>query len=547
MATLPTATNPRLKKYGMLTSTSYAGASYDASSRSSVELGGWNPTLRSPDAALLPERKQLDARTRDLERNSGWAYAGVTRKLDNTLGANVRMQLQPDYAALGITKEEARTFSKQVEGEWRLYTRDMGRRCDAGKRLTFGGMARVLLWHWTVDGRCLAVPVNLPKRGARYATAFMLIDPVRLTNPRGQPNTWQMRDGIEIDQYNAPIAYNIRNQHPGDYLLTDPTNSYSWTRIPAETSWGRRRVVHAFDQRQAEQTNGISALIVAMKRLKMIETHADLRIQKAAIEATFAAFIKSSLPSEVLFKGLTEAPTGYQGDVDDLALYTDFVADYHEKNQYKLNGARVGQLLPNESFEVVKSEGPGQDYEVAERAWLRYFCSIIDISYEQLSGDWSGVNYSTARALLSQVWKATQRLLDTFGDAVLTPMFLLWLEEAVMTGRVKLPAGAPDFYEATAAWCNPIWTGPGAGYLDPKKERDAEVVGRNGGNLTLKDMLAEEGKDWEDHIDQLALEQDALKAAKLPIPQPSSVDGRQIIEPTDAIAEAEVGTQGLGK
>lgn len=528
----------------MLSSTSYAGASYDASSRSSVELGGWNPSLRSPDSALLPERKQLDARTRDLERNSGWAYAGVTRKLDNTLGANVRMQLQPDYQALGITKEAGRAFAKSVEAEWRLYTRDLNKRCDAGKRLTFGGMARVLLWHWTIDGRCLAVPVNLPNRGARYATAFMLVDPVRLTNPYGRPNTYQMRDGIEIDRYNAPIAYNIRNQHPGDYLLADPTNSYSWTRIPAETAWGRKRVIHAFDQRQAEQTNGLSALVVAMKRLKMIETHADLRIQKAAIEATFAAFIKSSLPSEVLFKGLTEAPDGYQGDVDDLTAYTDFVADYHEKNQYKLNGARVGQLLPNESFEVVKSEGPGQDYEAAERTWLRYFASIMDISYEQLSGDWSGVNYSTARALLAQVWKATQRLLESFGDAVLTPMFALWLEEAIGTGRVAVPAGGPDFYEAMSAYCNPVWTGPGAGYLDPKKERDSEVVARNGGNLTLQDMLAERGIDWEDYVDQLELEKDALEAAGLPLPQPAAVGGKQIIESADAIAEAEAGQQG---
>jgi lambda family phage portal protein len=493
-------------------------SAFDAASYTSVELGGWHPSIRSPDGALWHEQVIIDARTRDLSRNSSHATTGVKRKTDNVLGANVRLQVQPDWQALGITADAARALAKNIEAEWRLYTMDPGKYVDASRRLTFGGLARVLYWHHCFDGRALTLPVWLPKRGGRYGTAFQLVDPLRLCNPRGMPDAWNMRGGVEIDRYGAPVAYNIRNQHPGDLILSQPGNSYSWTRIPSETSWGRKRVIHWFNQEQAEQTNGISMLVPAMKRLKMLETRSDLELQAAAINATFAAFVKSALPSDALFNALTTAPDGSD---DSIALITDYSAfqnAYYDQRGYTLNGSRVGHLLPGEEFQTVSSDRAGTAFEASERVWLRSVASDLDLSYEQLSGDWSQVNYSSARALLNEIWKGVLAEREMFGDGVLTPMFTVWLEEAIETGRVVLPKGAPSFAEARGAYCRLVWTGPGRGYIDPKKERDAESTARNGGNLTLRDALAEDGADWEEHVEQLAREQDALKAAGLPYP-----------------------------
>lgn len=506
-----------LKKSAYLTGVS--GRAFDAGSRTSVELGAWNPSLRSPDGAMLGERWTIDARTRDMVRNSGWTQAAIARKLDNVLGPNVRVQSTPDSEALGITHDQARDLGKKIQAEWRLYTRDPGKYVDAGRRLNFGGIARVLFWHWIVDGRCLALPLNLPRRGGRYATAFMLVDPVRLSNPYSMPNSYKLRDGIEIDQYGAPVAYNIRNAHPGDMLLADPTKMFLWTRVPAETSWGRRRVIHWFDQQQAEQSNGMSKLVAVLKKLRMLETRDDLELQNAAIKATFAAFITSALPADTMFKALTEAPTGEDNaSLTQLEEYAAFQNTFYEQRDYQLNGTRLGHLLPGEKFETVKPDGPGGDFEVSQRVFLRHVASALDLTYEQLSFDWSQVNYSSARAALNEAWKSTTAALELFSDGVLTPMFDCWLEEAIATGRVVLPAGAPSFYEARAAYCSLIWTGPGRGYIDPLKEKKAVEIGLASGQDTLQDILAEDGRSPEDHFAQLAVEKELAASYGIPWP-----------------------------
>ncbi len=460
----------------------------------------------------------MDARQRDLSRNSGWAHAAGRRKVNNVLGAKVRLQVKPNIAALRISADEGRALAKAIEAEWEIYTGDEGKYVDAGRRLTFGGMARVAYWHHFYDGRCLILPVWLPNRGGRYGTAFQMVDPQRLSNPRGLPDSYTLRGGIEINRYGAPTAYHIRNQHPGDLILQNPRDSYSWTRIPAETQWGRRRVIHWFDQFQAEQSNGISILTIAMKRLRMLETRSDLELQKAAIKASYAAFVKSSLPSDVLFKALTEAPDGTDDDLTAFEDFTAFQTAYHAQRGYTFNGSKVGQLLPGEEFQAVGFDDPGADFEASERVWLRYVAAILDVSYEQLSYDWSQVNYSSARAALNEVWKATTAERDMFGDGVLTPMFALWLEEAIESGRVVLPKSIAGLRTGLMGYVRPCWVGPGRGYIDAKKEREAERIARDGGNLTLRELLAEDGIDEEEHIEQLAREMELLKAAKLPYP-----------------------------
>jgi capsid protein len=82
-------------------------------------------------------------------------------------------------------------------------------------------------------------------------------------------------------------------------------------------------------------------------------------------------------------------------------------------------------------------------------------------------------------------------------------------------GLVEVPAGAPGFYEALPAYARAFWIGPGRGYIDPVKERQASAIGLENNLTTLERELAEQGLDLEEVLAQRAREQVALAEYEL--------------------------------
>ena len=92
-------------------------------------------------------------------------------------------------------------------------------------------------------------------------------------------------------------------------------------------------------------------------------------------------------------------------------------------------------------------------------------------------------------------------------------MYELWLAEAVARGRVI----APGFFDdplLRAAWCGARWIGPVQGSLDPQKEVEAAILQTHHGFRTHEQVTREMGGgDWEENAEQLARENELLKAA----------------------------------
>src|SRR6266702_10100 len=84
---------------------------YDAASYQKQEMGDWYPWVRSPDSEINVSRDIMVSRSRDLARNDGWASGGITRILDNTIGAHMRLSANPDYRALAM-------FEKAFDVTW---------------------------------------------------------------------------------------------------------------------------------------------------------------------------------------------------------------------------------------------------------------------------------------------------------------------------------------------------------------------------------------------------------------------------------------------
>lgn len=482
-----------------------------AADRWSSELANWNPALRSADSEWLGERNIVAARLHDIARNNGWVSGLLQRYVDQVIGSDFRLSYRPDYVALGLDAEWAHDFQAQVEAAFRQWANDTRCVCDASEQATFSGLLGLAFRHRLIDGEALALPQWLPGRpGVKYATAVQLIDPDRLSTPAGMVDNDTMRGGVEINVFGAAQAYHIRKVHPGEVYTTSP-EMMVWERVPRRTPWGRSRVIHFFEKERAAQTRGKSILTPIVERLKMEDRYSRIELQAALVNAIFAAFIESPFDTTLVEDGI---------DAAGVATYQQQRKAFHDDRRITLDGAQIPHLFPGEKFTMPSAAHPNSNFENFERTVLRYFAAATGQSYEQIAQDWSQTNYSSARAAMLETWKFMSARRGHFANGVATPIFALWFEEAVDRGDVVLPDGAPDFWEAFGAWTRCRWIGPGRGWVDPVKEAQAAVIRVQGGLSTMQDECAEQGKDYEEVMEQQARE--GAMRERLQLPEPSA-------------------------
>lgn len=467
-----------------------------AASRTARELRTWTPPLMSADAELQGEASSIAARAYDLERNNGVAAGIIRTQVDNILGTGLRLSARPDYIALGRTKEWADTWSRTTEAKWRGFANSTD--FDAARELNFGGASVVMLRTCLLSGDGLALPQWLPDRaGARWSTAFQLVDPARLTNPPGKIAGVGLREGIEISLYGEPVAYHIRKTHPGDSYLIG--GSADFERVPARTSFGRRRVLHLYEKLRPGQSRGKSILTSVMGAFKMLDHYQRTEMQTVVANSMIAAFIETPL----------------QGDqIAELFGSSKEYIDSRSEWNVKLEGASVIPLHPGDKLNSFTPTRPNSAYSQFVEAVLRYIGAGLNVPYELLLKDFSKTNYSSARAALLEAWRYFLAMREWLSTYWADPVYELWLEEAISRGEVE----APDFYENRAAWCACKWIGPGRGWIDPLKEAQAMDARLKSGTSTLERECAEQGDDWEEVLEQRAKE--TAKALELGLPDP---------------------------
>lgn len=482
---------------------------YDAADVTSGENALWRPALWSTDNEINIFRDRIVSRVRDMVRNDGWSSGIVTRLLDNTIGGNFHPVPKPDYKFLaaytgnkGFDADWARAYASWAKARYRTWSMSDGRYCDAGRRLTVPQMLAVAFRHKIVDGDALAVMHWLPERiglgRAMYATAVELVDPDRLSNPNNTMDLAHMRGGVEIDRHKAAVAYHIRKAHQGEWW--SGADTVTWERVPRETEWGRRLVVHDFEAARADQhRGGAGVLTPVLTRLKMLFRYDGAELEAALLNAIFSAYIESPFDHSLLEEAMGDGAV-------DVGAYQAGRADFHEERKLALNGSRMPTLYPGESLKTVTAARPNGNFADFEKAVLRNAASAAGVSAQQASNDWSDVNYSSARGALLEFWKTTTRRRTDFSVGMAQPLYTTWLEEAHDLDAPPLPPGAPSFEECRDAYSRAIWLGPGIGWMDPVDEPAGAILRLDGALTTHSRELAEQGLDLEEVLEERAAE-----------------------------------------
>lgn len=493
---------------------------YEAANVQTQEMGQWFPYIRSPDSEINQFRDRMVARSRDLSRNDGWANGGITRILDNTVGAHLRLSANPDWRALSRFSKEfdavwADEFRQAVESLWRSFSEDLGRFNDVSRQLTVSQQLRLSMRHKLIDGESLFVNYWMPERvgrgAAQYATSFMVVDPDRLSNPYQMVDQKHLRGGVEIDDNGVPLAYHIRKAHQNDWY--NAVESMEWERVEREDDDGWRRVIHDFERDRAGQNRGIGVFTPVLAHAKMLARYYGVELQAATVATIFGTYVTSPYDPAMVEAAM-------DSDGNDLGFYQDLRADWSQERPAMLNGVRVPTLAPGEEIKQVNAAHPHSGFGDFAHEMLRSIAAALGVSAEQITQDWSKTNYSSARAALLESWKTLSRRSAEYKIGTATPLFATWLQEVIERGDLDdvLPSDAPDFIEAATAYSRCDWLGVARGWVDPVKEKQGAVLGMDAGLSTLKRECAEQGLDWEEVLAQRAIELRAFKEHGMTLP-----------------------------
>lgn len=490
---------------------------YAAADQGHSALGGWMPPMQSADAEWLRDRDTSVARIRDLERNDGTVSAGIDRQVDMLVGAALRLNSKPDHEALGISADAAHALGKSIQSMFRGWADDPIFRCDAERQLPFNGLAAMAAREFVGVGEGLAVMRFRDMPGWSYRTSIHMVDPDRLSNPAGLPDTEFLRKGVAKDEDGAPIGYHIRRGHPADVfgMTSDP---FTWDYFErwhgTENGWQRPGVIHLYDKRRPGQSRGVSRLVSSLVKTRMLNRYSENEVRAAAINGSIIGAIYTQLGADYAAERL---------GTDDLHG-TDWGAFNTQRSEFYsdrsiLNDARLLTLFPTDRLDLNTQPRQTAGYPAFARSFLQSFAASLGISYEQLSMDWSQTNYSSARAALNEVWRGIQRLRSVLIYGFALPVFATVLEDALDNDMIEIPKGCADFYDRPAAWLRAEWIGPGRGYIDPVKEAQASSERIRGRTSTLEREAAEQGLDWELVLEQQARERDELERYGLSEPQ----------------------------
>lgn len=473
---------------------------YSGARRDRASLAGWNTRPGSPEADIVGDLTDLRARSRDLVRNAPIATGAIGTQVSHVVGTGLSMQPKPDAKFLGLSEAEAEVWVENTQREWKLWAES--RDCDATRALNFYGIQRLAFRSALESGDAFVLTPNIQRTTNPYWLALQVIEADRVCNPGNKADTDQIVAGVEFNGYGEAIAYHVANRHPGDLRHRET----AWSRYPAmggET--GRRNVLHLFEPTRPGQVRGVPCLAPVIEPIKQIGKYTEAELQAAVISGLFSVFIKMD-------------PEAFGEMFDDTSQQA--IVDRAKKWSGELEGGQAVNLLPGEEVDTANPGRPNSEFDPFVQSIFQQIGMALEIPYEVLTMHFQS-SYSAARAALLSAWRFFRARRDWLATYLCQPVYELWLEEAIGSGRIQAPGFFAD-PAYRAAWCAATWTGDGPGSIDPVKEVEAAQARVDLGISTREaESILHDGLAWDVKHRQLAKERQARQDAGLDVIAPT--------------------------
>lgn len=412
-------------------------------------------SLADANAVTEATLARLRAGSRDLVRNNPHARRGVEVLVSNVIGTGIA----PQFVRNGRRAEDLERLA-----DAHLETTEI----DADGLHTYHGLQAIAFQTLVESGEVLI------RRRARRLTdglavpiQFQVLEPDFLDESRDRslPNGGKIIQGVEFDALGRRRGYWLFRNHPGSATTFRSESQF----VPASS------VLHVYRVDRPGQVRGVPWLAPVMLRLADFADYEDAQLVRQKIAACFAGFIKETFASGF--------PSSVEQDGDDLID--------------TLEPGILERLPPGTEVEFAKP--PEVDgYEEYVRVSLRAIAAGLGVSYTALTGDLTGVNFSSGKMGHIEF----QRNIDRWQSQIIepqlcTPLMRWWLDAAVLV-------------DANVADVRVRHVPPRREMIDPTKEVPAERDAIRSGQKTLTQVIRASGRDPREHLEELARDMEAL-------------------------------------
>ena len=426
----------------------------------------WISQATSADSEIRGGIRVLRNRARQLVRDSDFARSALRAVRNNVVGTGIKMQAQVRMQRGGRLAED---INSRIEQEWAYW--GCAKRCNTAGKLSWYDIQRLSITSVLESGEVFIRFVKQPFGGSKVPLGLEVIESDLLDDDYSglEKNGNEVRMGIEIDKWGRPVAYHFYDYHPGDYLFSYAQKAAKKrVRIPAED------ILHLYLIERPGQTRGISAFASAIMRLRNLSGYEEAEIVAARASSSMMGFVKT--PDQELFEDGTQ----------DNESVLDF------------SPGSIRRLAPGEEMQFFTPNRPDDAFTPFVQQMLRAVAAGIGCSYTQVSSDFSQSNYSSSRLELIETRAHYKTLQQYMIEALCEMVYEKWMDMAVLSGVLDLPGfdSNPERYYANK------WIAPAAQFVDPQKEAAAYKDLIRSGIMTLSQVIALHGGDFEDQMRQ---------------------------------------------
>lgn len=498
-----------------------AGGGLEGAERTSRETALWSPAMGSIDRIVNRAKPLADARARDMFNNDGYTHGMVTINKDSIVGGQYKLNVIPIIRVLqsiskAFDEDWAIEFQQTAEARFELLAESEDCWLDSSGINNFTGLIRLGVGSDAMTGEQLATVDWFNRDRSRpLKTAVQMCAPSRLENPNGMPDNGEWSRGVRKNAAGKPVQYCFRNYFPGD-----PTGTmYDWKIVDARKPWGRRQVIHLYEQQEPGQTRGIADIVAALKPLRMTKNFSDLTLQQAVVNASIAMAIESELPPDAVY-GMIGGGSGPKAFEDTIGAYLTLLQSYFgAANNVAIDGTSIPVLPPGTKLNARNLATPGGVSGEYGDSLLRHACAALGISFEEFSRNYSNVSYSGLKGAFASTEKTMKARKKRGADRMANNIWALVLEEEIGAGNIPLPRGVSrEFFYLPLmkeAICRADWIGAGRGQIDEYKETQAAVLRVEKGLSTRRQEIARLGGDYRETFNQLAREKQMMDDLEL--------------------------------
>ena len=415
---------------------------YDAAAKTR-RTDGWESSGVSPNIETLMVLPIIRNRSRELARNNAYMRRGIQAIKNNTVGTGIR----PAPAS------EISNDTEKIKKLWKRWAEST--ECDWAGLETFYGLQKMIVAAVVQDGECIVRLRRTSDRKAIVPVKLQVCEADLLDDTKQNfslDNGGWIIQGVEFDKDGKRVAY---------WLYERPV-SESFKLTSTRISVGD--VLHIYMQDRPGQVRGVPWAASVMIKMKDYDDFEDAQLMQQKIAACFAAFVTR--------------------EADDNSN-----TDPQYENSERVEPGIIEHLHPGE--EVSFANPPSTNgQEAFSKKTLMGIASGMGVTYEELSGDYSNVNFSSGR----MGWMAMARNVEEWQCRMLIPQFCApawdwFVKGAKLRGEIKSEVITAE------------WTPPRRLMIDPVKETKG-----------MGDMVLNGLDSWQNQVRQMGGEPEVVAA-----------------------------------